>query len=460
MKNCIIYQVYLPSFVPTLKKLIKKLDYLKKLKVNIIWLNPIYTTGGVDCGYDVKDYYSINHNFGTMTDFENLVKEAKKLNIGIMMDLVVNHTSNQHKWFKNSIQNGDKRDWYCWYKKEEIHKNWVSVFEDSPWTWCPERQQYYYHYFYSEQPDLNLENLEVITEIKKIIKFWIKKGICGFRLDAIGHYITLPKENTPNTKDAQYNTHKTFTLLEEIKEYVKSIDKNIILLGESDFDDLELAKKFIEILDYSRNDNFTQINKLDAQKFEKLIEEWYKINNGKSPLWYMNNHDLPRQRYGEQDPRIAKLIAALYLLQYGTKIIYYGEEINMSNSKDYGFDRHGRDQCRATLPWSSKKTNLNWIPPSKIDIINNLKIQQKDKNSVYRWYKKITKFQNKIEEKQIVFSKKDLLKLKSDKYKIYFNFSDKELHINIVDNVIYRSDRTVIKNTKSMQPFEVVISSI
>lgn len=458
-KNNIIYQVYFPSFVPTIKDLIKKLSYLKKkLKVNMIWLNPIYPSGRKDCGYDITNYKDIDHAYGTLKDFDILIKKADELKIKIMMDLVFNHTSNQHPWFLESKSSkiNNKKDWYCWYnkdEKEELNK-WESSFMSEPWTWCEQRQQFYYHRFYSEQPDLNLQNHEVIKEIKNIIDFWIARGVRGFRLDAVGYYIA-------DKEEGQFNTTKTYSFLEMLTKYVKKKNKKIIILAESEFENEDQAKKFIDICDLSRNEQFATINKLDIEKINNNINFWYNLNKpNKIPLWYLNHHDLDRQRYGEINPKLAKLMAALYLLQYGTKIIYYGEELNMRNSfPGTQFDSYGRDKCRSIFPWTdNNKEDRYWIPPHPDDI--SLKDQLVEPKSVFNHYKFLTNFQKNLPNrvsKCKIKKKSNILQIKNKKYKILLNFSDSCIEFKNMKNIIYRSDEDIIGSPKCIGGYEVII---
>ncbi|MGA8111206.1 MAG: alpha-amylase family glycosyl hydrolase, partial [Acidobacteriaceae bacterium] len=208
-KNAVIYEIYPRSFqdsngdgIGDLNGITSRLDYLKGLGIDAIWLTPIYPSPQVDFGYDISDYYSIDSQYGTLADFDRLVSEARKRHIGIIMDLVLNHTSDQHPWFKESesSRTNPKADWYMWHDAKMVNghreppNNWESVFGGSAWQWDPARQQYYYHRFYIQQPDLNWNNPQVRKAMYDVERFWIRHGAAGFRLDAITSLFEDPKD--------------------------------------------------------------------------------------------------------------------------------------------------------------------------------------------------------------------------------------------------------------------------
>src|SRR5580698_10891685 len=199
-KNSVIYEIYPRSFqdsngdgIGDLNGITSRLDYLQALGIDAIWLTPIYPSPQVDFGYDISDYDNIDPQYGTLADFDGLVAEAKKRDIGIIMDLVLNHTSDKHPWFKESASSrtNSKSDWYVWHDPKMVNghreppNNWLSVFGHSAWQWDPARQQYYYHRFYIQQPDLNWNNPDVRKAMYDVERFWIQHGVAGFRLDAI-----------------------------------------------------------------------------------------------------------------------------------------------------------------------------------------------------------------------------------------------------------------------------------
>ena len=433
-----IYQCYFPSFVTNINELINKLSYLKSLSVDYIWLSPFYISGEKDGGYDIIDYYNINPNIGNHNDFNKLIKKSKEYNIKIMIDMVLNHTSFHHKWFNDSIEKkNNKENWYIWV--DNIVENWQSEFEKSPWTWNEQRQQYYYHYFYTEQPDLNFENPLVINEIKNILTFWMDKGVEGFRMDAIGCYLNnYPEPNLPNKKNSQLNTNKNFKFLEEFIEFIKSYGLNnynnkILILGETEYNTEYEMNKYTELLDLNMNYNLSYLNKLDAKLYFNELDKWYKLNlkYNKYPLFYLNNHDRLRQRYGEQNEKIAKFIFALTHVQWGYKIIYYGDEINMKNSEiNSNFDIYGRDTCRADFPWKNKNFR---IEPHKDD--KNIDYQFNNDDSFFNWFKKFLLLVKEypILENYELINNNIYIKRLSDKKRInfIFDFDKIELTFNI-----------------------------
>tara|TARA_Y100001933_G_C18999263_1_gene563912 strand:+ start:1028 stop:2416 length:1389 start_codon:yes stop_codon:yes gene_type:complete len=460
LKNGIIYQAYLPSFVKKIPDITGKIQYLKSLNVNYLWLNPIYENGGKDCGYDIVDYLKINPKYGNIQDLTQLITSLNNEKIKILMDLVINHTSNKHIWFQKSIDKIEPyTDYYIWRDKKDVNFNLKSEFENTAWTYNHKRKQYYYHYFYKEQPDLNLKNKLVIDEIKKIIKFWFEKGIGGFRMDAISCLI-------PNEKSGkQLNTARTFKLLNELRYWIKTkLSNNFLLLGETEFDNISVAKQFYKSIDLVMNYRLAYINKLDPLIFRNELKKWYKLTNNisKTPLFYFYNHDRKRQRYGENNYYIAKLMSAILLIQSGIKIIYYGQEINMREGKNNYIDEHGRDGCRTPMQWNDSYINSpDWIKINDEYKFNNVCIQNKDPDSILNWYRFLTKFQKNIQKINDILLDNNLLviylKKKTKNYKIIFNFENsykKYLLNNIIKRSYIHSEKNIIN------PFEVIIIHI
>ena len=368
-KEAIGYQVYPRSFkdsngdgIGDLQGLISKLDYLKDLGIDIIWICPMYKSPNDDNGYDISDYKEILEEFGTMEDFDELLKEVKDRDMKLIIDLVINHTSDEHPWFVESASSKDnpKRDWYIWRdgKDGKEPNNWESIFSGSAWEHSKEREQYYLHLFSKKQPDLNWENKEMREEIYSMINWWLEKGIDGFRVDAISH---IKKEDglkdMPNPDGLKYvssfgkhmNQNGIHKYLDELKE--KTFEKyDIVTVGEAngvsshnskDIKDWVCSKdgKFNMIFQFEHLDLWNSCgNKaFDVKKYKKILSKWQNTVNdiGWNAL-YIENHDIPRSistlgNDGKYRVQCAKSFAAMYFLQKGTPFIYQGQEIGMTN---------------------------------------------------------------------------------------------------------------------------------
>lgn len=368
-QKTIVYQIYPKSFQDTtgsgtgdLKGVTQHLDYLKNLGVGAIWLTPIYPSPMVDNGYDISDYTAINPDFGTMADFDNMVAEADKRGIKIVMDLVFNHSSDKHKWFleSKSSRTNAKADWYIWKdaKDGKTPTNWRSFFGGSVWEWCEERQQFYMHSFAKGQPDLNWENPEVRQALFDAANFWLDKGVGGFRIDAIP-YIKKPAfvDGKPDGKDGMVHVHamtvNTPGILDFLHEFKEKVfaGHDIFTVGEAngispdelkywigddgvfdmlfEFSHINLTMKNGEVFCRPTEWTLTELKKAisDSQAATK--------NNGWYPM-YFENHDKPRcvnyffPKNIDTD-KAAKVIATILLTMRGTPFIYEGQELGMTN---------------------------------------------------------------------------------------------------------------------------------
>ena len=366
-----VYQVYPKSFQDTtgtgtgdIRGIISRLDYLQKLGVNAVWMTPVYPSPMVDNGYDISDYTGINPDFGSMSDFEELVREADKRGIKIVMDLVFNHSSNMHKWFLESKSSRDnpKADWYIWRDPKqngEAPTNWRSIFGGSAWTFCPERGQYYLHTFAPEQPDLNWENPEVRKALYDAANFWLEKGVGGFRIDAIV-YIKKPNEflnGTPDSAEGSVNIHNMTAnqpgILDFLHEFKREVvaDRDIFTVGEAngvspdelpewvgsngvfdmlfEFSHQTLAFNEAEIWCKPVNWKLTDLKRaLSESQSATAKNGWYPA--------YFENHDQPRSVNhffpdGADPKKAAKILGAILLTLRGTPFIYQGEELGMTN---------------------------------------------------------------------------------------------------------------------------------
>ena len=345
--GAVFYELYPRSFADSnndgigdLNGITAKLDYLKGLGVDAIWITPCFPSPQVDFGYDISDYEEIDPMYGSLADFDRLIAEANKRGIRILLDFVANHTSDQHKWFQDSrsSRTSAHRDWYIWRDGKGADRppnNWVSTFGTSAWTFDATTQQYYYHYFYPEQPDLNWRNPAVEVAMFDATRFWYKRGVSGFRLDAVDSLFEDPKltDNPfaagtdtfgrPNM-DEKYNQK-----LPEVHGVLRGLRKvadqyNAVLIGETYTSSIDELKHYYgdhsSELQLPMDMMFATVDRLSASEFRKQIAS---VNSsGGWPVFLIGNHDMPRSynRYGDgsHDDAIAKLMAALYLTLRGS----------------------------------------------------------------------------------------------------------------------------------------------
>ncbi|MHA5204363.1 alpha-glucosidase [Oenococcus oeni] len=372
-KDTVVYQVYPMSFqdsdndgIGDLPGITKRLDYIKKLGADVIWLNPIYESPNKDNGYDIANYRAINPEYGSMNDFDDLLNKAYQLNLKIMMDLVVNHTSDQHHWFQESKKTKDNpfSDFYIWRDPVDGHEpnNWLAAFGGSAWTYVPERKQYYLHLFATGQPDLNWENPDVRQAVFDIERFWLDKGVDGFRMDVI-NLISKPKglpdvpepATAGKTMDFVADGHRLNEFLSQMNSEVLS-KYDTITVGEMPGSTTEDAIKYTGLNSHELNMVFqfehvglspnpdVRLGKWNDQPV-KLTELKASLNRWQTGLdgkgWnslYWNNHDQPRavSRFGNDDPKYrvlsAKMLATTLHLMQGTPYVYQGEELGMTNA--------------------------------------------------------------------------------------------------------------------------------
>ncbi len=366
-KEAVAYQIYPRSFydsngdgIGDLNGIVEKLDYLKELGIDVIWICPMYKSPNDDNGYDISDYQDIMDEFGTMQDFDRLLKEVHRRDMRLILDLVVNHTSDEHPWFVESRSSKDnpKRDWYIWRdgKNGEEPNNWESIFKGSAWQYDEKTEQYFLHLFSTRQPDLNWENQEVRTAVYTMINWWLQKGIDGFRIDAISH---MKKEPTfadmPNPEHLKYvpsfDKHLNY---DGILEYLDDMCKNtfnrydIMTVGEANGVNAYQADEWVSEHQQRLNMIFQfehvklwegdPRSPLDVCALKTILSRWQDALHGKG--WnalYVENHDIPRviskwgntSRYWRES---ATAIATMYFLMQGTPFIYQGQEIGMTNT--------------------------------------------------------------------------------------------------------------------------------
>ena len=442
-EGAVIYEIYPRSFqdsdgdgIGDLPGIISRLDYLKALGVDAIWLTPIYPSPNVDFGYDVADYASIDPTFGTLADFDRLVKEAKARGIRVMMDMVLNHTSDKHAWFQESMSSKDnpKRDWYVWNSgrpgkdgKRLPPNNWQSLFGHSAWTPAGPTGDLYYHFFYVQQPDLNWRNPKVEQAMFDAVRFWLDRGAAGYRFDAVDTLFEVP--DLRDAKEGpgvnaygdpapdftfQSKQPEVHDVLRKLRTIADSYPGDRLFLGEIyTRDTAELATWYGAKNDELHLPMDTQLVglTLDAAKYRKALEEGQTRLNGNMPLLVTDNHDQPRSydRYGDtvNDAAIARALATMLLGTRSSVLLYYGQELGMVTStptrvedvKDpigiTGWPKEkGRDGERTPMQWDATKNagftkGTPWLPVPASAATVNVEAARKDQDSLFNWYRKL-----------------------------------------------------------------------
>jgi len=404
-----------------------KLDYLKDLGVDAIWISPCYPSPQVDFGYDVSDYENIDPMYGTLKDFQHLANDAKKHDIRIIMDFVLNHTSPQHKWFLDSASSRTSahRDWYIWRDGKAPGvppNNWISGFGGSAWQFDPKTGQYYYHYFAVGQPDLNWRNPAVEKAMFDVTRFWYKHGVSGFRLDAVDLLFEDPSLHDnpvlegknefgdPNMQN-KYND-KLPEVHTELKKLRKVADENnAVLIGETYTSNREELKEYYgdhnDEIQMPMDFMFCTVDKLSASDFRTQIAN--AESTGGWPVYVIGNHDMPRSyvRYGDgkHNDQIAKLMAGMYLTLRGTPIMYYGEELGMENNDPVRKEdvkdpigiagwpgEKGRDGERTPMQWNDSPNAgfsraTPWLPVPASYKTHNVAGELENPDSVLQFYR-------------------------------------------------------------------------
>lgn len=447
-KNAVMYQIYPRSFqdsngdgIGDIQGIISRLDYLKELGVTGIWLSPVYESPNDDNGYDISNYQAINPEFGTMEDMDQLIEEAKKHNIHIVMDLVVNHTSDEHKWFKEALKGKENkyRDYYIW--RDPVNgsepNDLVSMFSGSAWELDEDSQQYYLHLYSKKQPDLNWENPAVRQEIYDMMNFWLEKGIGGFRMDVIDLIGKEPDKlitgNGPKLHDyLQEMNQRSFGNYDvmTVGETWGVTPEKAPLFASPERNELSMVFQFEHLtLDEKPGTSKWDLLDLDFLKLKQVFKKWQtELPDDTWNSLFWNNHDTPRivSRWGndkEYRERSAKMFAILLHLMKGTPYIYQGEEIGMTNKPisdiqeaediesinlyyerlDQGYSHEeimrsinakGRDNARTPMQWKDDKNagfteGEPWLKVNpnykEINVENNLE----RKDSVFYTYQKL-----------------------------------------------------------------------
>jgi len=497
-KEQVVYQIYPRSFydsnndgIGDIKGIILKLDYLKLLGIDIIWISPHFDSPNEDNGYDIRNYKKVMEEFGTMEDFDLLLNEIHIRKMKLIIDLVVNHSSDEHNWFIESKSSKDNkyRDYYIWKAgdKNSPPNNWTSFFGGSAWEKDPISNDYYLHYFSKKQPDLNWENNKVREEVYDVMKFWLDKGIDGFRMDVIP-FISKDQDFNNLSKKELLNPEKVYSSGPRLHEFLKEMNSkvlskyDILSIGEafgisedtmiqlSDEREEELDLVFLFDIIRIGRENWIQ-NKWNLAQLKELFNTQSSVDEFHWPTVFLNNHDNPRSvsKYGnDKDYRIksAKLLAMLTLTQRGTPILYQGEEIGMTNynfselnqfddlevlgnlskaissgisKKEYilHLNKTSRDHSRTTMQWSSgtkggfSNGNNNWFLSNpnhdRINVENDLN----NEDSIFHFYRKLL---------QIRKQSKDLI------YGHYFDLDPNHQNIFIYQRVGLKTTYLIILN--------------
>ncbi|MDF2614971.1 MAG: glucohydrolase [Clostridia bacterium] len=512
----VVYQIYPKSFndsngdgIGDLQGITDKLDYLKELGIDVIWLSPVYQSPMKDNGYDISDYHDMAPEFGCMKNMEELISKAKDRNIKIIMDLVVNHTSDKHLWFKEAKKSKDSpyRDYYIWRSggaDGSPPNDLKSAFGGSAWEYDETTEQYYAHLFAKEQPDLNWENPKVRDEIHKMMNWWLDKGISGFRMDVID---LIGKEIDRKITTNGPHLHK----------YIKEMNEatfgkyDVLTVGETwsatpeiaktysnqDRQELSMIFQFEHItVDWDEVHSKWLPKDLDFIKLKKVLNKWQtKLGNEGWNALFWNNHDLPRvvsKRGNVQEYRVesAKMLATLLHFMKGTPYIYQGEEIGMTNVKFenlgdyddieiYGFYRekikegftqkkimeaiweNGRDNARTPMQWSEEKNagfteGSPWIKVNpNYKEINVAKALQ-DESSIFYHYQKLIKLRRQMEV--IVYGSFNLIceespnifaytrTLGKDRLLVINNFFEQRVNFILPKEIKYDTCKPIISN--------------
>ncbi len=457
-KEAIGYQIYPRSFkdsngdgIGDLRGIISKLDYLKELGIDVIWICPMYKSPNDDNGYDISDYQDIMEDFGEMADFDELLTKVHKRGMKLIIDLVINHTSDEHKWFVESKSSKDspKRDWYVWKEGKDGSEpnNWESIFKGSAWEYDENTEEYFLHLFSKRQPDLNWENPEVRNELYKMVNWWLDKGIDGFRVDAISH---IKKDQTFEDIKSKSNEryvssfekHMNFPGIHRfLAELADNTFENydIMTVGEANGVDSEEAElwvgeedgKFNMVFQFEHLNlwDYDSENKLSVVGLKKALTKWQNNLNGVG--WnalFIENHDIPRviSTWGNDENyrrECAKALGLMYFMQQGTPFIYQGQELGMTNVKFENINKYddiksinifnervecgvskeealkeiwaiSRDNSRTPMQWNNSENagfsnNKPWIDVNSNYKEINVESELKDPNSVLNFYKKM-----------------------------------------------------------------------
>lgn len=468
-KEAVAYQIYPRSFkdsnndgIGDLNGITEKLDYLADLGINLIWICPMYASPNDDNGYDISDYQQIMAEFGTMADFDRLLEQVHARGMRLIIDLVVNHTSDEHAWFRESSASRDnpKRDWYIWRdgKNGAEPNNWESIFSGSAWKYSAETGQYFLHLFSEKQPDLNWENPEVRSAVYAMMRWWLDKGVDGFRIDAICHMKKEPAfSDMPNPLALPYvpsfDRHLNYDgLLDYVDDMCEQVFRHydIVTVGEMNGASAEQGEEWVgeqrgrlnmifqfeHVKLWQVGQKDTPEGSLDLIGLKQIFTRWQTLleNKGWNAL-YVENHDLPRVVSSWGDDKTyqresATAIAAMFFLMKGTPFIYQGQELGMTNTRFTSLDdfddvaakrlaaemrrqgkeeseilaflsRTGRDNSRTPMQWDQHANGgfsaaTPWFPANSNYPEINVARQRADSGSVLNFYRALIRLRRRM----------------------------------------------------------------
>jgi alpha-glucosidase len=530
-KSAVIYQIYPRSFqddssdgVGDLRGIIRRLDYLVDLGVDALWLSPIFASPMKDFGYDVSDYLSIDPLFGTLADFDELLAQAHARGLRVILDQVLNHTSDEHPWFRESRRSRDnpRADWYVWVDgtRERPPNNWLSFFGGSAWAWDETRRQHYLHLFAREQPDLNWRNPEVRGAIHDVLRFWLERGVDGFRLDVVNLYAKdallrdSPRRRGASSPIDFRNYHHVFfrdrpeTLLyvEELAALVRRYPDRVTIGEVTSEQGLPVFLEYTKPgrLDLAFNFDFKHTPAYDARAFYERVQRCEETFADLAwPSYVLGNHDTPRiiTRYGDglHDRERARVLAALLLTLRGTPFIYYGEELGMAQvtipyerivdpeGKNLWPHHPGRDGCRTPMQWDDGpfagfSAVEPWLPVSADAGSVNVALQARDPASLLACYRALLQLRRRspalrlgdlrwLSPRDPGASRQTLAyvrELEGERKLVLLNFLDApdrvELDLPDARRVAFGTHRTagacLEPGPITLQPFEVLIAEL
>ncbi len=497
-RGAVIYQIYPRSYqdstgdgIGDLPGIVDRLPYIASLGVDAIWISPFFTSPMKDFGYDVSDYCDVDPMFGTLADFDRLIATAHDLDVKVIIDQVLSHTSDQHAWFSESRQSrsNPKSDWFVWADPKPDGtppNNWLSIFGGSAWQWDTSREQYYLHNFLASQPDLNFHNDDVQNALLDTCRFWLDRGVDGFRLDTINFYFA----------DKQLRDNPALTVEERngsIAPSVNPYNHQYHLYSKNQPENIDFLKRFRALLDeypaatsvgevgdaqlglelmgeYTKGSDrvhmcysfeFLSAEKLDANRMKSIFNRLSKVEEDGWACWALTNHDIARHtsRWSLDDAG-RRLYALLMMCIRGSVCLYQGEELGLPEADipfedlqdPYGIEfwpeYKGRDGCRTPMVWQSDKANAGfseakpWLPVGESHTELSVDVQEKENDSLLHYYRKVIEFRQ--QHRTLVKGAQSEMHVSGDVLSFTrshegeevfcaFNIGDREAHITLPD---------------------------
>ncbi|CAL6001577.1 Alpha-glucosidase [Hexamita inflata] len=510
----VIYQIYPRSFkdsngdgVGDLVGITQKLDYLKDLGIGAIWISPFFKSPQADCGYDVSDYRAVDPMFGSDQDFETLLARAHELDIKVIIDLVLNHTSCEHPWFQEARKSKDnpKHDWYIWHDGPKPPNNWLCGFTlKNAWCWNEQTKEYYLGQFTPEQPEVNWRNKELHDEMMNVLKFWLQRGVDGFRLDVVNFYFKDAQMRSNPRKitrmpymfmDHKYdrNQPEVLDVAAEMRQICNSFGERA-LIGEVYADDTDLAAQFQgnnDRLNIAYNFDFLY-QEFSGEMFRKSAQKHYqsisKYSSDNQPNFTLSNHDQVRActRYHDSNPARdimkQKIMCVMLLTLRGTPTIYYGEEIGMKNVKvpkhlrmdpvahaSFPVNLFGRDPERTPMQWSGAEhcgfsQTQPWLPVGDVKI--NVEDQINNPDSLLSFYKLVLKLRNesrtlKEGDINIMEGTGELFgyrrTFEGEKIQVYLNFGNKPVQVSAKGKILVQQEIDVGEEHITLKALAILV---